>query len=246
MRSLPFGLGRSPVSVVGHAFDPGRGTAQTQEVLRRETLEFGVASQPSAVTFSAFELDALLAQPHMPRAPSFGKYFDVYAQMQQRAKRDNGAKFDQLIRGAREQAGEPAEDLARINRDRFRTGDRTKDANKGSRERPGRLGAKPKTQNTKHKTWLCAGIFLDGANRDRTGDLLLAKQALSQLSYGPSKSTYAITKPTLIAVRKRFYGLISIFEAAVLLTTALKLEASGPVQVVPPLLLSSLYRACSP
>ena len=31
--------------------------------------------------------------------------------------------------------------------------------------------------------------FLDagsgGANRDRTGDLLLAKQALSQLSYGP-------------------------------------------------------------
>ena len=26
-----------------------------------------------------------------------------------------------------------------------------------------------------------------GANRDRTGDLLLAKQALSQLSYGPSR-----------------------------------------------------------
>ena len=26
-----------------------------------------------------------------------------------------------------------------------------------------------------------------GANRDRTGDLLLAKQALSQLSYGPGK-----------------------------------------------------------
>ena len=26
-----------------------------------------------------------------------------------------------------------------------------------------------------------------GANRDRTGDLLLAKQALSQLSYGPEK-----------------------------------------------------------
>jgi len=25
----------------------------------------------------------------------------------------------------------------------------------------------------------------DGASRDRTGDLLLAKQALSQLSYGP-------------------------------------------------------------
>ena len=27
--------------------------------------------------------------------------------------------------------------------------------------------------------------FTGGANRDRTGDLLLAKQALSQLSYGP-------------------------------------------------------------
>ena len=27
--------------------------------------------------------------------------------------------------------------------------------------------------------------FLHGASRDRTGDLLLAKQALSQLSYGP-------------------------------------------------------------
>jgi hypothetical protein len=27
--------------------------------------------------------------------------------------------------------------------------------------------------------------FADGASRDRTGDLLLAKQALSQLSYGP-------------------------------------------------------------
>jgi hypothetical protein len=26
-----------------------------------------------------------------------------------------------------------------------------------------------------------------GANRDRTGDLLLAKQALSQLSYGPEE-----------------------------------------------------------
>ncbi len=27
---------------------------------------------------------------------------------------------------------------------------------------------------------------MNGANRDRTGDLLLAKQALSQLSYGPA------------------------------------------------------------
>ena len=29
------------------------------------------------------------------------------------------------------------------------------------------------------------GESASGANRDRTGDLLLAKQALSQLSYGP-------------------------------------------------------------
>jgi hypothetical protein len=28
-------------------------------------------------------------------------------------------------------------------------------------------------------------MLAGGANRDRTGDLLLAKQALSQLSYGP-------------------------------------------------------------
>ena len=28
-------------------------------------------------------------------------------------------------------------------------------------------------------------LVTGGANRDRTGDLLLAKQALSQLSYGP-------------------------------------------------------------
>ena len=31
------------------------------------------------------------------------------------------------------------------------------------------------------QSWRAAG----GASRDRTGDLLLAKQALSQLSYGP-------------------------------------------------------------
>jgi hypothetical protein len=35
--------------------------------------------------------------------------------------------------------------------------------------------------------------FSSGANRDRTGDLLLAKQALSQLSYGPFElSIYAL------------------------------------------------------
>jgi hypothetical protein len=33
---------------------------------------------------------------------------------------------------------------------------------------------------------LFAALSSSGASRDRTGDLLLAKQALSQLSYGPS------------------------------------------------------------
>ena len=32
-----------------------------------------------------------------------------------------------------------------------------------------------------------------GANRDRTGDLLLAKQALSQLSYGPERGAIVRT-----------------------------------------------------
>ncbi len=40
------------------------------------------------------------------------------------------------------------------------------------------------------KTRRFAGTSSDGANRDRTGDLLLAKQALSQLSYGPANTQY--------------------------------------------------------
>src|ERR1700722_7237991 len=36
------------------------------------------------------------------------------------------------------------------------------------------------------RKWLICRVFVDGASRDRTGDLLLAKQALSQLSYGPT------------------------------------------------------------
>ena len=50
---------------------------------------------------------------------------------------------------------------------------------------------KKKHQSTSLALERCCCCFLDptcdagGANRDRTGDLLLAKQALSQLSYGP-------------------------------------------------------------
>jgi hypothetical protein len=36
--------------------------------------------------------------------------------------------------------------------------------------------------------------FFSGASRDRTGDLLLAKQALSQLSYGPAAPQYTCYK----------------------------------------------------
>ena len=42
-----------------------------------------------------------------------------------------------------------------------------------------------------------------GANRDRTGDLLLAKQALSQLSYGPRN-------PSIYAVQSRFRDIIAL------------------------------------
>ena len=37
---------------------------------------------------------------------------------------------------------------------------------------------------------LFAGLSYSGASRDRTGDLLLAKQALSQLSYGPASGQF--------------------------------------------------------
>ena len=73
---------------------------------------------------------------------------DVYAQMQQRAKRDNGAKFDKLIRGAREQTREPADALARINSHRFRTTNGTKEPKMVPRERHGRPRAKPKTRRS--------------------------------------------------------------------------------------------------
>ena len=35
-------------------------------------------------------------------------------------------------------------------------------------------------------SWRYGWVEAGGASRDRTGDLLLAKQALSQLSYGPN------------------------------------------------------------
>jgi hypothetical protein len=44
-----------------------------------------------------------------------------------------------------------------------------------------------------------AGIAAGGARRDRTDDLLLAKQALSQLSYGPKLAQpYWLAEPKLV------------------------------------------------
>ena len=40
-------------------------------------------------------------------------------------------------------------------------------------------------RTTRNLAWQVTALEAGGANRDRTGDLLLAKQALSQLSYGP-------------------------------------------------------------
>ena len=56
-----------------------------------------------------------------------------------------------------------------------------------------RRGAKPAARSEHGKgiesVWLNQTQF-GGARRDRTDDLLLAKQALSQLSYGPDPGTH--------------------------------------------------------
>ena len=50
------------------------------------------------------------------------------------------------------------------------------------------------------------GLF-SGASRDRTGDLLLAKQALSQLSYGPARAECSGGHPRVLeAARTRGYS----------------------------------------
>ena len=45
-----------------------------------------------------------------------------------------------------------------------------------------------------------AGGGAGGASRDRTGDLLVANQALSQLSYGPSAIARAPARETLVGL----------------------------------------------
>ena len=48
--------------------------------------------------------------------------------------------------------------------------------------------------------------FVGGAKRDRTADLLLARQALSQLSYGPSNSikTEQMNKQLLLQITSAY------------------------------------------
>jgi hypothetical protein len=48
------------------------------------------------------------------------------------------------------------------------------------------------TTNAKDFPYRTSAIPAGGARRDRTDDLLLAKQALSQLSYGPSSNQWSV------------------------------------------------------
>ncbi len=58
-------------------------------------------------------------------------------------------------------------------------------------------------------TWDCVrdGLATGGANRDRTGDLLLAKQALSQLSYGPVGVAFPESASALLLIVGLLVGL---------------------------------------
>jgi hypothetical protein len=56
------------------------------------------------------------------------------------------------------------------------------------------------------KTRRLPGISTNGASRDRTGDLLLAKQALSQLSYGPVISECRATASSHTGRYAALYG----------------------------------------
>ena len=55
----------------------------------------------------------------------------------------------------------------------------------GAPKRPCDQQCVPARERSTHHTGSAESLGAGGANRDRTDDLLLAKQALSQLSYGP-------------------------------------------------------------
>jgi len=95
-----------------------------------------------SIALVAYEWDVKYVMDQVGHADS-KMTLDVYAKMQQRAKRDNGAKFDMLIRSAREQADATVQTASGGG---FRTGNRTKGPKKTPRGRPARLGATPKTR----------------------------------------------------------------------------------------------------
>src|SRR5690606_10304618 len=68
----------------------------------------------------------------------------------------------------------------------------------------------------------CVGF--GGASRDRTGDLLHAMQALSQLSYGPTKLRARILD-SLRNLRKRFFTKIFVHQR-----TQLRIERDALVE----------------
>ena len=76
-----------------------------------------------------------------------------------------------------------------------------------------------------HGTWRKTG----GADRDRTGDPLLAKQVLSQLSYSPSP---AITRPSQTTKRQAI-----LREPGVESRRALKVGGSGWTRTIDPALI---------
>ena len=62
--------------------------------------------------------------------------------------------------------------------------------------RTGRIGAR-QTCSTSAET---SALSLGGARRDRTDDLMLAKHALSQLSYGPVSRPAGAQKPIVVGL----------------------------------------------
>ncbi len=127
-----------------------------------------------SIALLAYEWDVKYVMDQVGHADS-KVTLDIYAQMQKRAKRDHGAKFDELVREAR----------TLLHKRPKAPSDRAHwDGDWDGRAKIALQEAHSTGHHTHQNPSICR-IFCDGANRDRTGDLLLAKQALSQLSYGP-------------------------------------------------------------
>src|SRR5689334_12839970 len=69
------------------------------------------------------------------------------------------------------------------------------------KEQPNKLIGQRAHARSPIDSWIAGG-----ANRDRTGDLLLAKQALSQLSYGPLKLRRLVAGAQLYVVLLKSVG----------------------------------------